>query len=126
MAQVFFCSSIVYMIVTGIQIPFIEQPFLPYGVCWDFQEALADINRVNFNPALPKPRRIYVVPPLAIDGTLFTYFDPAVTVIPTAPPTGEKIPGTYIFSYINPKGNRDWDEIVPSRHPRPVVKMEME
>jgi len=125
-AQVFFCSSIIYMIATGVQIPFMEQRFLPYGDDWNFQELLADINKVNFNPALPKPRRIYVVPPLDMDDALFRYFDPAVIVIHTAPPPGEKIPGTYIFSYINPKGERWWDPIVPSRHPRPYVKMEME
>lgn len=125
-AQVFFCSSIIYMIATGIQVPFMEQRFLPYGDCWNFQELLADINNVNFNPTLPKPVRIYVVPPLVIDDTLFRYFDPTATVIDSAPPPGEKIPGTYIFSYINPKGDRYWDPIIPSRHPRPYIKMEME
>ena len=127
-AQVFFCASIIYMLITGIQVPFIDPGFLPpRGDCLNFEELLADINNVNWNPHLPKPKKIYLIPPLdIIDNGPFQYFNPGITVINGTPPPGEKIPGTYIFSFIDPQADRTWDPIVTSRHPRPWFKMEIQ
>ena len=52
------------------------------------------------------------------------YFAPLAVVARAAPPPGEKKPGNWVFSYVktNPD-DRFQDEVIPSRHPRPFLRM---
>jgi hypothetical protein len=120
--------SMVYMVFTGVFTVFLVRSFFGITVLNDEDEVLAKINELVNSPTAVFPARIYIVPPLACDpGPGLRYFAPGAKLVFARPPAGERIPGAYVFSYIsgNPADRFD-DEIVPSRHPRPFIRMEKE
>jgi hypothetical protein len=126
--SLFMKLSMAYMVFTGVFTVFLVRSFFGIPVVNDEDEILAGINELVTSPTAAPPTRIYLVPPLACDpGPGLRYFAPGAKVFFTKPPAGEKIPGAYVFSYISPDpAARFDDEIVPSRHPRPFVRMEEE
>lgn len=117
--------SMVYMVFTGISTVFMVRTFFGLEMQDDFDEAFARINEIVHTPGIPLLRRIYLVPPLKMDmeaGLL--YFAPGVDVVRSAPPPGESRPGTWVISYLstNPD-DRFQDQVVPSRHTRPFMRI---
>jgi len=122
----FFLSlSMVYMVFTGVCVVFLVRSFFALGMEEDYDEVFAKVNQVIHTPGAPRLMRIYLVPPLEIDmESGLRYFAPGAVVIRAVPPVGEKFPGTYVFSYFKRNAaDRFDDEVVPSRHPRPFIKM---
>ena len=95
----------------------------------DYDEALYKIDCVNFDPKMEKVKKLYILPPLAIDNleTGLCYFAPSAVLIRGNPPPGEKEPGTYLLSYLSDKEEaRTYNGIVPSLHPRPYLQLKKE
>ncbi len=117
--------SMVYMIFTGVSTVFMVRTFFGLGVQDDFDEAFVRINEIVHTPGIPLMRRIYLVPPLKMDIEQgLQYFAPSVGVVRSAPPPGERQPGYWVCSYLsaNPD-DRFQDEVIPSRHVRPFMKI---
>jgi hypothetical protein len=93
----------------------------------DYNEALEKISILTHDHAQPTPYRLYLAPPLTVAGLedALTYFIPAgIKVIRAMPPEGARDPHTYVLAYKTTNPNdRGWDCIVPSRHPRPYMRM---
>jgi hypothetical protein len=118
-------ASMAYLIFTSVFTTVLVRNFFSLGTIDDYDEAFAKINQVVHDPAAPPIDHIYLVPPLEIDlETGLAYFAPKAVVVRSAPPKGEKKPGNWVFSYIktNPD-DRFEDEVVPSIHPRPFLRM---
>ena len=121
----FMKMSMVYMAFTGVGTAFMVRDFFATGVINDTDEAYAKLSELMNSPTAARPKQIYLVPPLDIDLERgLGYFSPDTKVVRSAPPAGERNPGTYVFSYINkdPEARFD-DQVVPSRHPHPYLKM---
>jgi hypothetical protein len=119
--------SMAYMVFAGACTVFLVRAFYYSSATEDdYDEVCYDFNRLAQSPGTVHPMRIYFVPPLDIDlARSIWFFDPDATVYSGAPPPGERVPGTYIFSYrvVNPKDRLD-DAVIPSRHPRPFIQVE--
>jgi hypothetical protein len=125
LVKFFSAVSMVYMAVTCIGTVVMVRNFFAMNTVNDYDEAFAKINEIVHTPGIPYMSRVYLVPPLEIDlETGLEYFAPDVVVVRKAPPAGEHVKGYWVFSYL--KSNADdrfEDEVVPSRHPRPFLKM---
>ncbi len=120
--------SMAFMIFAGACTVFLVRSFLSFEMKTDFDEVCGEMNRLVLSPKTVHPMRLYFVPPLKSGfGIGVWYFDMDAVIFPNAPPPGERVPGTYIFSYRakDPKDRFD-DVIVPSSHPRPYIQVEDE
>lgn len=119
--------SLLFMVVKSAPVPFLKRTIDSSGeIPTDIEEALATIFTVDI--AHHPIKRIYVVPPLdqPVEWGL-VYLSPDTEIIRTAPPTGEKIPGTYILSYRSQDpGTRGWSEELPSFQRRPYLEIHEE
>ncbi len=124
-----FCMklSMGYMVFTGIFTVLLVRNFFGTPMPDDEDEAYALINRL-VNSSAVQPKKFYQVPPMHMDLPLgLQYFAPDAAVVFARPPEGESVPGVYVFSYLksNPADRFD-DEVAPSRHPRPFIRMDRE
>ena len=116
--------SMVYMVYTGICTVFLVRSFFGSAIRSDYDEVFVKIDALARSPNAAPPRLIYLVPPLdVILEPGLKYFAPDAEVVRSAPPAGEKIPGTYVFSYLtdNPD-DRVIDQRMPSLHARPLCQ----
>jgi hypothetical protein len=123
------CVAMIYMAYTSIAVPLSVRTFIYYEDISDYDEALYEIDCVNFDPKMEKVKKLYLVPPLAIDDleTGLCYFAPSAVLIRGNPPPGEKEPGAYLLSYISKNdADRVYEPTVPSRHPHPYVQLKKE
>jgi hypothetical protein len=123
--RLFAAASMAYLVFTSIFTTVLVRSFFGLAVIDDYDEAFAKINQIVHDPAAPPIDHIYLVPPLDIDlESGLQYFEPKVVVVRARPPSGERKPGNWVFSYIksNPD-DRFEDQVVPSIHPRPFVRM---
>jgi len=119
--------SMGYMVVTGVSTVFLVRTFYSVNTVSDFDEIVSRIDEVARSPAEARPTRVYLVPPLHIDlQPALQYFVPGAQAVYAKPPAGERIAGAYVFSYAKDAADRFEDEIVPSRHPRPFIRMDRE
>ncbi len=117
--------SVVYMVFTGVCTVFLVRSFMGSGIRSDYDEVFAKLDELAASSSFARPTRIYLVPPLDVMlESGLRYFAPDAVVLRSSPPAGEKIPGTYVFSYLsdNP-GDRVVNQHMPSVHLRPFVKM---
>lgn len=117
--------SMVYMVFTGVCTVFLVRSFFGASMTSDYDEIMAQIDRVARSPSFARPARIYLVPPLdVILEPGLRYFAPEAKVLRSSPPTAEKSPGTYVFSYLsaNPEDRID-EQRMPSTHMRPFIRM---
>jgi hypothetical protein len=122
----FMYLSMGYMVFTGIFTVFLVRNFFGQPMPNDEDEALVFINKL-VNSSEVQPTKFYLIPPMGIDlGPGLQYFAPDAKWDRANPPAGEKIPGVYVLSYIKETADRFDDEVAPSRHPRPFLKMEKE
>jgi hypothetical protein len=112
------------MVFTGIFTVLLVRSFFGATVLDDEDEAFAMVNRLVHSSEV-QPRLFYMTPPMDINlAPGLQYFAPDARVVRATPPPGEKIPGVYVLSYL--KKDRFDDELVPSRNPRPFLKLEQE
>jgi len=123
------CLSMIYMACTSIPVPLTIRTFVYHHDISDSDEALYEIDCLNFNPKMEKLKKLYIVPPLRIDDLEvgLQYFAPSAVVLHGNPPPGEREPGTYLLSYRsdNPE-DRVLDVMMPSKHPRPFLQLKPE
>ncbi len=121
--EFFMKLSMVYMVFTGISTVFLVRGFFGPPMLNDEDEAFAMIDKLVSAHGV-KPTKFYLVPPMDIDlAPGLEYFAPDAKLVLASPPEGEKIPGVYVFSYLKKAADRFDDEVAPSRHPRPFIKM---
>jgi hypothetical protein len=121
--------AMIYMAYTSIAVPLTVRTYIYHEDMSDYDEALYKIDCVNFDPKMEKVKKLYILPPLAIDNleTGLCYFAPSAALIRGNPPPGEKEPGTYLLSYLSDKEEaRTYNGIVPSLHPRPYLQLKKE
>jgi hypothetical protein len=128
---ILFCAQLAMtiMIYTSLAIPMSVRTYIYHRELNDYDEALYLIDCANWNPAMKKVAKVYIVPPLDIADleTGLTYFSPEAVVVRGAPPPGEKEPGAYVLSYVSSDENdRLYNPIIPSRHPRPYLQLKPE
>ena len=117
--------SMAYLVFTSVFTTVLVRNFFGLGTVDDYDEAFVKINQIVNDPAAPPIARIYLVPPLDIDlESGLQYFAPKADVVRSLPPKGEKKHGYWVFSYYktNPD-DRFLDEVVPSLHARPFLRM---
>jgi len=127
---VFLVISMVFMIGNSLTIPFLRREirYDPVEFPTDYDEATYMISTMVNTPGLDPIQRVYIVPPLDFNAeSSLNYFAPGSIIIRGNPPPGEKLPGTYIFSYRtdNPD-DRNWIQDMPDLHPRPYLKVQRE
>lgn len=122
------CLCMIYIIYTSISVPFMVRAYFDVNYMKDSEEAFAEVNSLISSHPAEWPKRIYLVPPLDFQTEpVMHYLLPDVVIIKGTPPAGEKIPGTYIFSYRPGNRHDDWfDENMPSKTPRPRLQLEKE
>jgi hypothetical protein len=120
--------SMAYMVYAGACTVFLVRTFYGPETMDDYDEVCDEFNRLVLSPETVRPMRIYFVPPLDVDlAHSIWFFDPDGVVYPNAPPPGERIPGTYIFSYrIKDTKDRFDNAVAPSHSHRPFIKVERE
>jgi hypothetical protein len=112
--------SMVYMVFTGTCTVFLVRSFLGSTIRSDFDEVVVALDDMAAPPA-----RVYLVPPLdVLIEPALAYYAPGAAVIRGSPPPGERIPGTYVFSYLsaNP-ADRIIDQHMPVILKRPFIRM---
>jgi hypothetical protein len=116
--------SMGYMVFTGIFTVLLVRSFFGTTVVDDEDEAFVLVDRLVHSSEVA-PRIFYMAPPMDINlAPGLQYFAPDAKVVHGNPPAGEKIPGAYVLSYL--KKYRFDDELVPSRNPRPFIRMDKE
>ena len=123
------CVAMIYIVCASAAVPLAVRNFVYYHEVSDCDEALYDVDCLNFDPKMEKVKKIYIVPPLRIDdlGIGLEYFSPSAVVIHGNPPPGEKDPGAYVLSYRSDNmTDRVSDIMMPSRHPRPYLQLKPE
>jgi hypothetical protein len=119
--------SMGYMVVTGVSTVFLVRTFYSVNTMSDYDEILSRIGEVANSPTAVRPTRVYLVPPLYIDlQPSLQYFVPGAQAVYAEPPAGERIAGAYVFSYAKNAADRVEDEIFPSRHSHPFIRMDKE
>lgn len=120
--------SMAYAAYAGTSTVLLVRTFHGKNMKDDYDEVCENMNRLVRSPATVHPLRVYFVPPLdPVFGRAIWFFEPDGVLFTGAPPPGERVPGTYIFSYlVKDVRNRFDDEVVPSRHPRPFIQVEDE
>jgi hypothetical protein len=117
--------SMVYMVFTGVCTAFLVRSFFGSTIMSDYDEVFSGVDALARASPPVQLKRIYLVPPLdVILEPGLGYFAPGAEVVRARPPAGERIPGTYVFSYVsaNPD-DRVVDQRMPNFHERPFVRM---
>ncbi|HEY4989056.1 MAG TPA: hypothetical protein VII09_04575 [Opitutaceae bacterium] len=120
--------SMAYMVFAGVCTVFLVRTLYGPQTLDDYDEVCADLNQLVLSPKTVRPIRIYLLPPLEKNlAYAMWFFEPDGAAYAATPPVGERVPGTYIFSYRvkDPKDRFD-DTVAPSRHPRPFIQVEDE
>jgi hypothetical protein len=120
--------SMAYAAYAGTSTVLLVRTFQGHDMKDDYDEVCENMNRLVRSPATVHPMRVFFVPPLdAGFGRAIWFFDPNGVLFAGPPPPGERVPGTYIFSYrVKDARDRFDDAVVPSRHPRPFIQVEDE
>jgi uncharacterized membrane protein len=116
--------SMGYMVFTGVFTVLLVRSFFGTTMLDDEDEAFVLVDRLVHSHEV-QPKLIYMTPPMDINlAPGLQYFAPDAKVVHGNPPAGEKVAGAYVLSYL--KTYRFDDELVPSRNPRPFIRMERE
>jgi hypothetical protein len=116
--------SMGYMVFTGVFTVLLVRSFFGTTMLDDEDEAFVLFDKLAHSDEV-QPRLVYMTPPMDLNiAPGLQYFAPDAKVVHGSPPAGEKLPGAYVLSFL--KKYRFDDELVPSRDPRPFIRMDKE